>query len=137
MVLAIAWTSALAQDIFNDQRSSWLRKAADTELQLTETIKKPLLTVRIEKDESAFQDWKAVPSLPIDSLYNQSFKKKTGTVVDFGEHLTGYFTFSVEELHRTVRCSIADQVHVRRSACRTSHTIRSVSGSTEQGLVAG
>lgn len=106
IVLVISWTSTLAQDIFKDQRSSWLQKAADSEPHLTETIKQPISLVTIVKDESAFQDWKAVPSLPIDSLYGQSFKKKTGAVVDFGEHLTGYFTFSVEELHRTVDAAL-------------------------------
>jgi hypothetical protein len=99
-------SSLNAQDVFKDQRNGWLQKAADSEPRLTESIKAPVTLVTLVKDDEAFQDWKAVPSLPLDSLYNQSFKKKTGSVVDFGEHLTGYFTFSVEELRRTVDAAL-------------------------------
>ena len=106
ITLAITWCTTSAQDLYKEQRSGWLQKAADTEPRLTETVKQPITLVTLEKDESAFQDWKAVPSLPLDSLYNQSFKKKTGSVVDFGEHLTGYFSFSVEELRRTVDAAL-------------------------------
>jgi hypothetical protein len=106
IAFAFTLTTVFAQDIYNGQRSVWLQKAADSEPRLTETIKQPITLVSLVKDESAFQDWKAVPSLPVDSLYSQSFKKKTGTVVDFGEHLTGYFTFSIEELHRTVDAAL-------------------------------
>ncbi len=48
------------------------------------------------KDDKVFQHWKAVRSNPIDSLYANSFKKESGAVIDFGEHLTGYCGFSIE-----------------------------------------
>lgn len=44
--------------------------------------------------------------MPLDSLYNGSFKKKSGIVLDFGEHLTGYFSFSVEDIRRVVDAPI-------------------------------
>lgn len=89
-----------AQDFYQDQRAGWLQKAAQTEPTLMETIKQPLSLVDLVKDENVFQHWKAIPSKPLDHLYNNSFKKQSGVVVDFGEHLTGYFTFSVAEMNR-------------------------------------
>jgi hypothetical protein len=92
--------AANAQDVYKDLRGAWLQKAAESKPQLIETIKQPITLVTLVKDENVFQHWKAVQSKPVDSLYNNSFKKQSGVVVDFGEHLTGYFSFSVEELNR-------------------------------------
>jgi alpha-L-rhamnosidase len=89
-----------AQDVYKDQRSGWLQKAEDSKPALIETVKQPVTLVTLVQDDNVFQHWKAVKSKPIDSLYNNSFKKQSGVVLDFGEHLTGYFTFSVEELNR-------------------------------------
>lgn len=89
-----------SQDFYQDQRAGWLQKAAQTQPKLIETMKQPVSLVTLVKDDNVFQDWKVVPSMPVDSLYYNSFKKKSGAVVDFGEHLTGYFTFSVEEVNR-------------------------------------
>ncbi len=90
--------SLSAQDFYKDQRAGWLQIAGQTKPALTETIKTPKGIVSIVKDASAYQGWKAVPLHPIDSLYKGSFKKKSGIIVDFGEHLTGHFTFSLEDL---------------------------------------
>ena len=87
-----------AQDVYKNQRGAWLQKAEDTKPQLIETVKQPVTLVSLVQDNNVFQHWKAVQSKPVDSLYNNSFKKQSGVVVDFGEHLTGYFTFSVEQL---------------------------------------
>lgn len=93
-------TATEAQDYYQNQRAGWLQKAEQTQPKLIETIKQPVALVALVKDDNVFQDWKAVQSKPVDSLYNNSFKKQSGVVVDFGEHLTGYFTFSVEEINR-------------------------------------
>lgn len=93
-------TNTNAQDVYKDQRTGWLQKAESTTPKLIETVKQPVSLVTIEKDDNAFQKWKAVKSLPIDSLYNRSFKKQSGIVIDFGEHLTGYCTFSLEDFGR-------------------------------------
>ncbi|MEP7319167.1 MAG: hypothetical protein ABI921_10505 [Panacibacter sp.] len=92
-------TAVHAQDFYKDQRAGWLQKAEQTQPKLIETIKQPVSLVALVKDETVFQHWKVVKSKPVDSLYNNSFKKQSGVVVDFGEHLTGYFTFSIEELN--------------------------------------
>ena len=67
---------------------------------LTETVKKPqCLLVRREKDPDAFQGWKMVETDGMETLYNQSFKTLKEVTVDFGEHLTGYFSFTIGELN--------------------------------------
>lgn len=90
-----------AQDYFGNQRRDWLQKAEESKPQLVEDIKQPITLVNLVKDTSAFQDWKAVPAAPMDSLYQSSFKKKAGVVVDFGQHLTGYYSFTVKAIKGT------------------------------------
>jgi hypothetical protein len=90
-----------AQDLYKDYRNDWLQKAEQSKPRLIETTRQPVSLVDLVKDEKAFQHWKLVPSKPVDSLYNNSFKKLSSVVVDFGEHLTGYFSFSLEDLGRT------------------------------------
>jgi alpha-L-rhamnosidase len=84
-----------AQDFYQAQRKGWLQKAEDNKPKLTETVSRPLYLTELVKDPSAFQGWKAVRSAPMDSLYGYSFKKKSGVVIDFGEHLTGYCNFTI------------------------------------------
>lgn len=85
-----------AQDPFAAQRQSWLQKAEENKPKLVERIKKPLAIVKLVEDSLAFQSWKTVPLQPLDSLYQTSFKQKSGVVLDFGEHMTGHFTFTVK-----------------------------------------
>jgi alpha-L-rhamnosidase len=86
-----------AQDFYSAaQRKSWLEKAELNKPQLVEQEKKPIGLVKLVADQNAFQGWKAVPSGTVESLYAQSFKKQSGVVIDFGEHLTGYYTFTIK-----------------------------------------
>ncbi|MFD2871586.1 glycoside hydrolase [Mucilaginibacter ximonensis] len=86
-----------AQDVYAAWRSDWLKKAESYKPSLKETVKNPVGIVKIEKDASAFQGFKAVPAGSIAKLYNVTFNKNTsGTVVDFGEHLTGYCTITLK-----------------------------------------
>lgn len=98
IIFAVCYSAANAQDVYKAQRGAWLQKAEDSKPKLIETVKQPLSLVSLVKDDKVFQHWKAVKSFPVDSLYNNSFKKLQSVVVDFGEHLTGYCSFSVEEL---------------------------------------
>jgi alpha-L-rhamnosidase len=86
-----------AQDFYTvDQRNRWLSKAESSKPELIETIKKPIGFVKLVADEKAFQGWKIVPSDKMESLYSNSFKRQSGVVIDFGEHLTGYYTFTIK-----------------------------------------
>jgi alpha-L-rhamnosidase len=90
-----------AQDVFAVQRKGWLQKAEALKPVLVETNRQPKSLVTLVKDTAAFQGWKAVKAAPVDSLYAVSFKTQSGVVVDFGEHLTGYYTFSLAERRGT------------------------------------
>ncbi|WP_214070563.1 glycoside hydrolase [Mucilaginibacter sp. dw_454] len=95
--VAVSITQVCAQDVYAAYRKDWLKKAEEFKPVLQETIKKPIGIVRMEKDASAFQGWKAVSAGGMDQLYNSSFNKKnSGIVVDFGEHLTGYCTITLK-----------------------------------------
>lgn len=89
-----------AQDFYTAaQRERWLSKAENSKPVLIEKVKKPIGLVKLVADEKAFQGWKTVPSDNIEKLYNNSFKRQSGVVVDFAEHLTGYYTFTIKAIH--------------------------------------
>jgi Bacterial alpha-L-rhamnosidase 6 hairpin glycosidase domain len=78
--------NAQIPDPYKEHRANWLKIAAQTEPKLVETIKHPLNIVSVEKSETAFQGWKIVPKSKIDTLYQNSLKKQSVVIVDFGEH---------------------------------------------------
>ncbi|HTN20231.1 MAG TPA: hypothetical protein VL125_07135 [Pelobium sp.] len=89
------------KDVFLLQRKSWLQKAEASKPKLFETVKNPVSVVKIVKDTNAFQGWKVEGGRPLSSLYGSSFKKQSGVVVDFNEHLTGYFTITIKSVRGT------------------------------------
>lgn len=96
IITAFSTAQINAQDLYATQRQSWLKKAEEYKPTLKETIKHPTGIVKLEKDAAAFQGWKTVNAGGIEQLYNKSFNQKSsGIVVDFGEHLTGYCTFTL------------------------------------------
>jgi alpha-L-rhamnosidase len=96
LIITLSTIQLKAQDIYAPYRKTWLEKAEKLKPRLTETNKQPVGIVKLEKDAAAFQGWKAVKAGGMDVLYNASFNKKnSGLVVDFGEHLTGYCTFTL------------------------------------------
>jgi hypothetical protein len=99
-------TVVRAQDFYQATRADWLKKAALSEPLLTETVKKPKHIVTINADSSAYQGWKALIINPADTLYSKSFKLQSGIVLDFGEHLTGYVSFTVADLNRVVDAAL-------------------------------
>ena len=92
-----AFCPLIAQDVYQAQRANWLKIAEKTQPKLVETIKHPLSIVSVEKDEKAFQGWKITPKSAIDTLYNKSMKKQSGVILYFGDHLTGFVSFKIED----------------------------------------
>ncbi|WP_183560275.1 glycoside hydrolase [Mucilaginibacter sp. SP1R1] len=99
--IAVFSANVKAQDVYQQYRQGWLKKAEDYKPRLSETVKQPVSLVRLEKDKAAFQGWKAVNTDSVGKLYNTSFKTQSGVVADFGEHLTGYFSFTIKALKGT------------------------------------
>ncbi|MDR1623773.1 MAG: glycoside hydrolase [Tannerellaceae bacterium] len=106
----ILWISAIfgfvfqayAQDFYSQKdRNYWLGKAEENIPKLTESIEQPKEVVRMVEDKGAYQGWKAERAFPVQQFYQTSLKKQESFILDFGEHLTGYFTFAVTPLNRT------------------------------------
>ncbi|MDR1202734.1 MAG: glycoside hydrolase [Tannerellaceae bacterium] len=94
--------SVFGQDYYTqEERDFYLRKAQENKPALSETVKRPEKTVDIIKDSMDWQGWKVVPGLPVQTFYRTSLKAQPCFVIDFGEHITGYFTFAVTPLNRT------------------------------------
>lgn len=86
---------AQGQNYYAALRQDWMRKAEQSKPQLVITEKKPLRLVEVIPDDKAYQGYKMFDVAPVDSLYTTSFGDKKTAVIDFGEHMTGYFSFSV------------------------------------------
>jgi len=82
-------------DLIEARRSSWLEKAAAAMPELFSTVKDPAAVIEVQKDASAFQGWKAIRPVAVDSVCNRPLLPGDRFVLDFGEHLTGYFSFSL------------------------------------------
>lgn len=88
-----------AQDFYTpEQRTAWLSKAERFKPKLTERVVKPVQIVSIVADPNVFQGWKATKAGSLKDFYENSFKTQSGTIFDFGHHLTGHFSLSIKEL---------------------------------------
>ena len=91
-----------AQDYYGaTQRKQWLAIAEENKPKLIEVKKHPVSIVTTVKDANSFQGWKTEIKGKPEELFASSFKKQSGVILDFGEHLTGNFTFSVNSLNST------------------------------------
>lgn len=85
-----------AQDVYRTWRKSWLDKAVETTPELTTETKSPVRLVRICPDETGFQGWRVEDAGSVETLYAAPLNANNGVIVDFGEHITGHFTFRLE-----------------------------------------
>jgi len=83
--------------MFQAQKAKWLSIAEANTPTLVTTVKEPISLVTIFKDDNAFQGYKVDFKPGLDSLYTASMKEHSGEILDFGEHLTGFFTFKIED----------------------------------------
>lgn len=96
----VAASNALA-DVYQGQRERWLEMAENCKPELVETIVRPKGVVAPVADNSAYQNWRFdFLGNPDSLLYNQNFKDIKEITLDFGDHYTGYFTFSTKTLSR-------------------------------------
>ncbi|MDR1981378.1 MAG: glycoside hydrolase [Tannerellaceae bacterium] len=94
--------SSFGQDFYSrGERDYWLQKAQEYLPELTQRVVTPKGVVDMVGDTACFQGWKAAPSSSIEAFYERSLKSQSGVVLDFGEHLTGYFTFVVSPMNST------------------------------------
>lgn len=96
----LSTTFVEAQDVYQTQRTGWLEKAEKAKPALIETVCKPLYLVKSVSDPAAFQGWRMEKSEEMEALYSVSFKQKKEVIVDFGKHLTGYYSFFLKTTYR-------------------------------------
>ncbi|MES2487312.1 MAG: glycoside hydrolase [Bacteroidota bacterium] len=102
IIALLAACGATAQDFYTPQkRAAWLKIAEENKPKLVETTKRPVALANIVADPIAFQGYKATTGAKPETLFAKSFKNQSGAVLDFGEHSTGYFTFTVKTLNST------------------------------------
>ncbi|MDE6311863.1 MAG: glycoside hydrolase [Muribaculaceae bacterium] len=90
-----------AGDMFSDSRKGWLEIAENCKPALHETIYRPVAVVTPVRDEQSFQNWRYREAGSPDSLiYSRSFKDVESVTVDFGRHMTGFFSFNTRILER-------------------------------------
>ncbi|WP_062177065.1 alpha-L-rhamnosidase-related protein [Dysgonomonas macrotermitis] len=85
-----------AQDYYKTHRESWLKKAEEAKPELFQTTYSPQYLVKSVADPIAFQGWKMERFDDMSYLYDQSFKKVKEVIVDFGKHMTGFYTFHLK-----------------------------------------
>ncbi|WP_053970835.1 family 78 glycoside hydrolase catalytic domain [Mangrovimonas sp. ST2L15] len=101
LILSILLSNFLgfSQDYYGpDERRKWLDIAENNIPSLKETIKHPIDLVKTIKDTNAFQVYKTESIGGLDDFYKTSLKTQSGIILDFGEHITGQFTFSLNTL---------------------------------------
>ena len=92
-----AFFRAAATDTdFKDKQAGWLRKAEQAKPALTERIVRPVCLVTPVADESAYQGWRMDKVGEVADYQNSNINKMNDVIVDFGSHLTGYFTFKIK-----------------------------------------
>lgn len=82
-----------AQDIFANQRNGWLQKAEEAKPKLHEVTVHPVCIVNAIADKQAYQGWRYEKSGEIADFYQTNFRELKTVTIDFGKHLTGYFSF--------------------------------------------
>lgn len=92
-------TSIFAQqlELIEARRSAWLEKADHATPTLIHTAMDPVSVIEVEKDAASFQGWKAVRPVPVDSVCNRPLAPGDSFILDFGEHMAGYFSFSLRK----------------------------------------
>lgn len=92
-----AWGSAcMAQSAYFSDSKEWLRKAEASKPELSYQTISPVRVVRSVQDDKAFQGWRMEDAGKTDILYDEPFKKHPEITVDFGNHYTGFLTFSIK-----------------------------------------
>ena len=86
-----------AQDYFAADRARWTDIALGSAPALHETIVRPVAEIKAVEDPEAFQGWR-YETVGEPSFYDKPFGGVRTITLDFGKHLTGYFSFHTKTL---------------------------------------
>ena len=93
VILCMLQFSAAASSDYKDRKEEWLRKAEEAKPVLHKTVCRPVSMVQAVEDASAFQGWRMEQIGEVPEYYGASINEMPDVTVDFGRHMTGYFTF--------------------------------------------
>ncbi|MCD7850842.1 MAG: hypothetical protein LUH63_14565 [Parabacteroides sp.] len=96
LALLTLGSTCLAQSAYFSNSKEWLRKAEACRPELSYQTISPTRTVRSVQDAKAFQGWRMEDAGSTDILFNEPFKKHPSITLDFGNHYTGFLTFSIK-----------------------------------------
>ena len=96
LALLTLGSTSLAQSAYFSNSKEWLRKAEACKPELSYQTISPVKTVRSVQDAKAFQGWRMEDAGSTDILFNEPFKKHPSITLDFGNHYTGFLTFSIK-----------------------------------------
>lgn len=102
LILLVIWNiccfGSYAQSKYYENSINWLKNSENCKPSLIYKEYYPLRLVRPIKDQMAYQGWRMEDIGKVDVLFKESLKQHSGVILDFGEHLTGMFTFSLKIL---------------------------------------
>ena len=96
LALLTLGSTSLAQSAYFSNSKEWLRKAEACRPELSYQTISPVKTGRSVQDAKAFQGWRMEDAGSTDILFNEPFKKHPSITLDFGNHYTGFLTFSIK-----------------------------------------
>lgn len=94
-------SSVIADDYFASDKDRWMQIAEQYKPVLHESIVKPTAVVSAVNDINAYQYWSydSIGNVH-DLLYNRNLKEVKNITLDFGRHITGYFSFHTKTLSK-------------------------------------
>ena len=98
--VATSATSGYEPDYYG-RRDEWLRKAEEAKPELISKVYRPLYLVQPVEDEAAYQGWKIEKIGELSSYIGINMREVPDVMLDFGRHMTGYFTFRIKTLRAT------------------------------------
>lgn len=98
--VATSATSGYEPDYYG-KRDEWLRKAEEAKPELISKVYRPLCLVQPVEDEAAYQGWKIEKIGELSSYIGINMREVPDVMLDFGRHMTGYFTFRIKTLRAT------------------------------------
>ena len=104
ILLAFLTCSATASGYEPDyygKRAEWLRKAEEAKPELSSKTYRPLYLVQPVEDETAYQEWRIEKTDELSSYIGTNMREVPDVMLDFGRHMTGYFTFRIKTLRAT------------------------------------
>jgi len=83
--------------LIESRRRAWLQEAENATPKLFHKTMRPVGVVKVEKDPTSFQGWRVITIDKPESVYNLPLLQGSSFILDFGEHFTGKFIFSLRQ----------------------------------------